>query len=281
MNILTYKMPELPEVETTKRGIEPFLVNQIINEVVVRQAKLRLPISSEIAAKSLGQQIKAVTRRAKYLLIELSQGFLLNHLGMSGHLRIVKHGQPPGKHDHFDLLLNNGYILRYNDPRRFGLWLYIDDNPEKHRLLSHLGPEPLSDLFNADYLYRCAQNKKQCIKSFIMTNEVVVGVGNIYATESLFLTGIHPEIPAGLLSINSSIKLVDSIKYVLEQAIQAGGTTLRDFYASDGKTGYFVNNLLVYGRKGLPCFHCETFIEAITIGGRRSAFCPKCQPRPF
>lgn len=270
-------MPELPEVETTKRGISPFLLNQTIRAVTIRQKQLRFEISPELNTRSIGQVIHSISRRAKYLLIELSEGYLLNHLGMSGHLRIIKSDTPPGKHDHLDFELSNNYILRYNDPRRFGLWLYLPNNPGQHRLLAHLGPEPLSDAFNGEYLFRRAFQRKQSIKSFIMTNEIVVGIGNIYAAESLYLAGIHPSTPAGYLKEEKFALLVACIKQVLQQAIDAGGTTLRDFYSFDGKPGYFANKLLVYGRKNQACFRCKSLIQEITIGGRSSAFCPNCQ----
>ncbi|MBA2653311.1 MAG: bifunctional DNA-formamidopyrimidine glycosylase/DNA-(apurinic or apyrimidinic site) lyase [Tatlockia sp.] len=270
-------MPELPEVETTCRGISPYLLDQTIRAVIVRQPKLRCMISPEISRLCVGRKILAVSRRAKYLIFELSEGYLLNHLGMSGHLRIVDNNTAATKHDHLDLLLSNGYTLRYNDPRRFGLWLYQASNPELNRPLVHLGPEPLTDSFDGNYLFQRAKNKIQNIKSFIMTNEVVVGVGNIYATESLFLARIHPLMAAGSLSLTQFDVLSRQIKEVLQQAIDAGGTTLRDFYASDGKPGYFSNNLQVYGRKNKPCFHCTSLIQALIIGGRNSAFCPTCQ----
>ncbi|WP_028388193.1 bifunctional DNA-formamidopyrimidine glycosylase/DNA-(apurinic or apyrimidinic site) lyase [Legionella fairfieldensis] len=270
-------MPELPEVETTRRGISPFLLGQTITSVVVRQPRLRYPVHAQLNSLCSGQTIHAVSRRAKYLLFELSQGYLLNHLGMSGHLRLVNSSCAAKKHDHVELLLSNNYILRYNDPRRFGLWLYLGSDPEQHPLLAYLGPEPLSENFNAEYLLHRAQHKKQSIKSFIMNNEIVVGVGNIYATESLFLAGIHPQTPAGFLNPTQCNRLVNAIQQILQQAIEAGGTTLRDFYASDGKPGYFSHQLQVYGRKNLPCFHCETLIRTITISGRNSTFCPACQ----
>ncbi|CDZ75864.1 Formamidopyrimidine-DNA glycosylase [Legionella massiliensis] len=270
-------MPELPEVETTRRGISPFIIKQTITAVTVRQPQLRFLVSPELNTLCIGREILAVRRRAKYLLLDLSEGYLLNHLGMSGHLRIVDKNTVAGKHDHLDLTLSNGYILRYNDPRRFGLWLYLSSNPEHHRLLCRLGPEPLTDRFDGAYLFRQSRNKQKNIKSFIMTNEVVVGVGNIYATESLFLAGIHPLAPARSLSLPRYERLAQCIKDVLQQAIEAGGTTLRDFYTSDGKPGYFANQLLVYGRANKPCPKCKSLIQALAIGGRNSAFCPNCQ----
>jgi formamidopyrimidine-DNA glycosylase len=270
-------MPELPEVETTRRGISPFLLKQTIIATTIRQRQLRLAISRELATLCPGQEIQSVRRRGKYLIFELSEGYLLNHLGMSGHLRIVNAETPPSKHSHLDLQLSNGCILRYNDPRRFGLWLFLTENPDQHYLLAKLGPEPLSNTFNGKYLFHRAQHVRQNIKSFIMKNEIVVGVGNIYATESLFLAGIHPQTPAFKLKQENFAALARNIKQVLQQAIAAGGTTLRDFHAADGKPGYFSTNLQIYGRKNLPCFQCNTLIQAITIAGRNSAFCPSCQ----
>ncbi len=270
-------MPELPEVETTKRGILPFLLNQSIAGVTVRQSKLRVPVPHDISASCAGKVIQGISRRGKYLLLELSTGNLLIHLGMSGHLRITNAQTPAGKHDHIDLCLTNGTLLRYQDPRRFGLWLYVEENPLKHTLLAHLGPEPLSDEFNGQYLSARAHRRTQCIKSFIMNNHVVVGVGNIYATQCLFLAGIHPQSPAGAIPEEKYIGLSHHIKSVLQQAIAAGGTTLRDFYAVDGKPGYFSTALTIYGRKGAPCPNCQMLIESITIAGRSSTFCPHCQ----
>ena len=269
-------MPELPEVETTKRGISPFLINQRIEKVIIRQKQLRLPIPP-LNLICAGETIQTVSRRAKYLLLQLSKGYLLIHLGMSGHLRIVSPELAAEKHDHIDLLLSNGRVLRYNDPRRFGLWLYIEEDPNQHRLLTHLGPEPLTTAFNGGYLFEHAHKKRQSIKSFIMTNEIVVGVGNIYASESLFLAGIHPQRPAGSLTPENFAVLAEHIKQILQLAIEAGGTTLRDFYAFDGKPGYFTLNLQVYGRKNKPCLRCNTLIQTLVISGRNSAFCPNCQ----
>lgn len=271
-------MPELPEVETTKRGITPFLQNQTILNVIVRQSQLRMPVTADINNLCTGKVVLSISRRAKYLLLHLTEGYLLIHLGMSGHLRLVNSQTPVTKHDHIDLCLSNDTVLRYNDPRRFGLWLYLTDNPLQHRILSHLGPEPLSQECHGDYLYSRASNRTQCIKSFIMSNEIIVGVGNIYAAESLFLAKIHPKTPAGAVPKHQIHDLMNHIKNVLQQAIDAGGTTLRDFFAVDGKPGYFSNSLKVYGRQTLPCISCQTSIQSIVIGGRNSAFCPSCQP---
>jgi formamidopyrimidine-DNA glycosylase len=271
-------MPELPEVETTKQGIKPHLDGQTISRIIIRNPKLRLPVPADINELCSGKKISRITRRAKYILLHLSEGYLLIHLGMSGHLRIVPDTTKAEKHDHIDMILSNGLILRYCDPRRFGLFFYIEDNPYQHALLAHLGPEPLSEEFSHDYLFHRAQNKNTPIKSLIMNNEIVVGVGNIYATESLFLAGIHPMAPAKSIAHAQMTKLTEYIKKILKSAIAAGGTTLKDFYTFDGKPGYFSISLQVYGRKKQPCFQCSTPIESIVIAGRHSAFCPQCQP---
>ncbi|MDX1837862.1 bifunctional DNA-formamidopyrimidine glycosylase/DNA-(apurinic or apyrimidinic site) lyase [Legionella taurinensis] len=274
-------MPELPEVETTKEGIKPFLMAREISGLAVRDSRLRKPVPPQLAAYCIGKKIIEVSRRAKYILIHLEEGYLLIHLGMTGHLRLLKNNAPPPKkHDHIDLLLTDGGLLRYNDPRRFGLWLYLADAPDDHPLFRHLGPEPLSEAFHGDYLFEKAKRKTQTIKSFIMDNRIVVGVGNIYATESLFLAGLHPFTPAGRVSREQFNRLSLHIQAVLRRAIEAGGTTLRDFYDKDGKPGYFTQKLQVYGRKNQPCFHCRCAIEVKIIGGRSSAFCPQCQPVP-
>ncbi|MFY7698030.1 MAG: bifunctional DNA-formamidopyrimidine glycosylase/DNA-(apurinic or apyrimidinic site) lyase [Legionella sp.] len=270
-------MPELPEVETTACGIKPFLINQYITGIVIRQPKLRLPVNPETDELCRNKKITAIYRRAKYIIIQLCQGNLILHLGMSGHLRMMLEKKQPQKHDHIDLTIDNGSLLRYTDPRRFGLWLYTADTLEKHPLLVNLGPEPLSADFNPEYLWRRAFGKKQNIKSYLMDNTVVVGIGNIYATESLFIAGIHPLSPAGLISLETMDRLTTAIKNILRQAIAAGGTTLRDFYAADGKPGYFSFALNVYGRKGEPCLRCTTTIESMRIAGRNSYFCPRCQ----
>ncbi|WP_131782651.1 bifunctional DNA-formamidopyrimidine glycosylase/DNA-(apurinic or apyrimidinic site) lyase [Legionella gresilensis] len=270
-------MPELPEVETTRLAISPYLTNQIITRVIIRNSQLRLPVSVALSDVCPGQKIEAVDRRAKYLILKLSKGYILIHLGMSGHLRLVNESMPLEKHDHIELTLQNGLIIRYQDPRRFGLWLYLTSDPANHKLLNHLGPEPLTDNFNANYLFKRCQGKKQSIKSFLMDNQIVVGIGNIYATESLFLAGIHPFESAGNLTIEQLTKLVDYAKRVLQEAIDCGGTTLRDFY-SLGNPGYFINQLKVYGRKGQTCFECKTILESLKIAGRTSTYCPKCQP---
>lgn len=271
-------MPELPEVETTKEGIKPHLTGQNILGVLVRQPKLRVPVNPDINRLCAGKTINKISRRAKYLLIELTQGHLLIHLGMSGHLRLVNSSHAIDKHDHIDVHLSNGLTLRYRDPRRFGMFLYIDGQPEEHSLLNRLGPEPLSNEFNSTYLIHQAQKKSTPIKSFIMNNQVVVGVGNIYATESLHLSGIHPNSPTNSVSPAHLTTLCGHIKETLQRAIDAGGTTLRDYYSSEGKPGYFSVSLRVYGRQNQPCFTCNQLIDSLHIAGRNSAFCPKCQP---
>lgn len=270
-------MPELPEVETTKEGIKIHLEKRVIEHVIVRNHQLRLPVNSNLNELCCQQTIHTVTRRAKYIIINLDRGYLLIHLGMSGHLRIVPTETPPGKHDHIDLCLNSKLALRYCDPRRFGLF-YYSASPLQEQFFNHLGPEPLSEAFNSDYLYQKAKAKNQAIKAFIMSNEIVVGVGNIYATESLFLSGIHPKIPAKMLSSQQFKQLTQHIKDILFSAIKAGGTTLKDFYTFDGKPGYFSLSLHVYGRKNQPCLRCQTSIATEMIAGRTSAFCPRCQP---
>jgi len=270
-------MPELPEVETTKEGIKSYLDGQTIEKIIVRNSQLRLPVPTDIDLLCAGKEIKAVTRRAKYILIHLSEGYLLIHLGMSGHLRIVPNSTLPEKHDHIDLVMN-GLTLRYCDPRRFGLFVYLAEDPHRHALFSHLGPEPLSENFNSDYIVQRSRNANTPIKSFIMNNKIVVGVGNIYATESLFMAGIHPLTPAKNLTKSAYLSLVLHIKKVLQQAIEAGGTTLKDFYAFDGRPGYFRICLKAYGRKQQSCFQCNTLIDSVVIAGRQSTFCPHCQP---
>lgn len=271
-------MPELPEVETTKKGIKPHIIDQIISGVLVRNSKLRVPVPLNMDELCVGKKITAITRRAKYLLLHLSQGTILIHLGMSGHLRIVPSTTRPEKHDHIDLMMNNGLSLRYCDPRRFGLFVYLDENPYQHSLLAHLGPEPLSADFTSDYLYQRTRNRNQPIKSMVMNNEIVVGVGNIYATESLFQAGLHPKMAAKEITEDACRSLTIQIKDILKSAIEAGGTTLRDFYTFDGKLGYFSISLKVYGRKTQSCFRCNSIIESVIIAGRHSAFCPQCQP---
>lgn len=270
-------MPELPEVETTKNGIAPYLENAIIEQIIVRQPKLRWLVSPELTQISQ-QKVTALSRRAKYLIIHLETGFIVGHLGMSGTLRIVDATSPIDKHDHLDMLLNNGKILRYNDPRRFGAWLW-SANLDQFPLFKKLGPEPLDDSFNGTYLYQKSRQKHTALKQFIMNNQVVVGVGNIYANESLFLAGLHPLKITSSLTKRQCEMLVTTIKQVLTTAIKQGGTTLKDFLRPDGRPGYFVQELLVYGRKDLACVNCGHPIESLVIGQRNSFCCPICQKK--
>lgn len=269
-------MPELPEVETTRRGIERHLSGKKVVDVIVRQRALRWPIPKSLARHIKNKKIMAVERRGKYLLIEFDSGTLMIHLGMSGSLRVLAKDSPAEKHDHFDLVLSSGKCLRLRDPRRFGSVLWADDW-QRHDLIKELGPEPLSAEFNAVYLYAQSRKRKVAVKNFIMNSHIVVGVGNIYASEALFRAAIRPTRLAGKISKADAVKLVKVIKDVLQEAIKQGGTTLRDFTASDGKPGYFKQQLAVYGREGEPCLHCKTKIKQVTIGQRASYYCPSCQ----
>ncbi|MCI7353549.1 MAG: bifunctional DNA-formamidopyrimidine glycosylase/DNA-(apurinic or apyrimidinic site) lyase [[Actinobacillus] rossii] len=270
-------MPELPEVETAKNGISPYLKGFFIEKIIVRQPKLRWEVSPELAQIS-HQKVTALSRRAKYLIIHTETGFIIGHLGMSGSVRIVTDKDPIEKHDHLDIVMNNGKIMRYNDPRRFGAWLWTDNLDEFH-LFANLGPEPLSDEFNANYLFQKSRKKSTALKSFLMDNSVVVGVGNIYANEVLFYCELHPEKPAGKITKTQAILLTDTIKVELTRAIQQGGTTLKDFLQPDGKPGYFAQELQIYGKKGARCPKCGHKIESLVIGQRNSYICPNCQKK--
>lgn len=270
-------MPELPEVETTLRGIKSHILHQPICELIIRHHGLRWPIPRNLPHLVKNQPILHVKRRGKYLLIITPMGTLILHLGMSGSLRICTQHTPVGLHDHVDFVFPEKKILRLNDPRRFGALLWTTDNPLQHSLLAKLGPEPLTKAFSTDYLEQCAKTRKAPIKSFIMNNHIVVGVGNIYATEALFNAGIHPEKPANRVDRRHLNKLVLAIKKVLAAAIKQGGTTLRNFVDSDGKPGYFKMHLNAYGRAGLPCVKCKTTLKEIRIGQRSTVFCSHCQ----
>jgi len=270
-------MPELPEVETTRCGITPHIKNQKITQVIIRHYKLRWPIPEDLTSILAMQTIHNIDRRAKYLLFTCDTGTLIIHLGMSGHLQIVSESDPIAKHSHLDLKLENGAILRFTDPRRFGAVLWTSEPIEQHALLNHLGPEPLSDDFSAEYLYKITRNRRTTIKTFIMNGQHVVGVGNIYANEALFLAGIHPKILAGKISKSKAETLVTIIKEVLKKAIKAGGTTLKDFKKSDGKPGYFAQQLNVYGREGEPCTQCGAAIKHYKDAQRATYYCPDCQ----
>ena len=272
-------MPELPEVETTCRGIEPHIVSANVVKVVIRQKQLRWPIESHLTASLIGKQLLAVERRAKYMLLKFEHGDLVIHLGMSGSLRVLNIPRAPEKHDHFDVAFDNGTTLRLTDPRRFGAVLWQSpDLPLK--VLQNMGPEPLTDAFNLDGLLASAINRKVAIKQFIMDNKVVVGVGNIYATEALFAAGINPQAPVNQLSRAKLGKLITAIKYILGVAIERGGTTLKDFVDAQGQPGYFAQELQVYGRKGQTCNNCQKALREIKQGQRSTVFCPSCQRMP-
>lgn len=269
-------MPELPEVETTLRGIKPHILNQPIKNVRIRQANLRWPIPLHLVKTLKNQTIYQITRRAKYLLLKTSAGTLLMHLGMSGSLRIVIDAAPASKHDHFEIEFAQK-VLRFTDPRRFGAVLWISDPLLDHPLLKKLGPEPLSKKFSGAYLWEQAQRKKMAVKPFLMDNQIVVGVGNIYATESLFAAGIHPQLAAQKISAARYETLVLCIKDILRKAIKKGGTTLKDFVGSDGKPGYFRLELKAYGRSGLSCLRCKATLKTIRLGQRSTVYCSGCQ----
>ncbi|MDX1353194.1 MAG: bifunctional DNA-formamidopyrimidine glycosylase/DNA-(apurinic or apyrimidinic site) lyase [Thiomicrorhabdus sp.] len=275
-------MPELPEVETTRKGITPKTNQQVISDFIVRNPNLRWPVDLTLKEKLPGLVIQAIDRRGKYLLLKTKLGTLLIHLGMSGNLRVLPQNTPAQKHDHVDIVLQNGYVVRLNDPRRFGSVLWHPASAgsvEQHKLLAKLAPEPLSDEFNGEYFYAKTRNRKVAIKSLVMNSSVAVGAGNIYANEALFMSNIHPETQACLLSKKQCAQLVSNIKQVLEAAIEQGGTTLKDFLSPDGKPGYFVQKLNVYDQAGKPCPVCGTPIERMILNQRACYFCPKCQKK--
>ncbi|MGI9242690.1 MAG: bifunctional DNA-formamidopyrimidine glycosylase/DNA-(apurinic or apyrimidinic site) lyase [Verrucomicrobiales bacterium] len=269
-------MPELPEVETTLRGVEPHLVGHEIVEVDVRERRLRWPVPPAIDGLS-GNVVRSARRRGKYLLFEVAGGTMILHLGMSGGLRVLDPDVPWKKHDHAALRLDSGKELRYHDPRRFGCILFCEGDPEQHPLLESLGPEPLGDGFSVDYLASAARGRKLAIKQLIMDSHVVVGVGNIYACEALFLAGIHPARAAGKISKPRLERLVGAIKTVLAAAIESGGTTLRDFLNEDGQPGYFKQSLHVYGREDEPCRTCGALVKRVVQGQRSTFYCGRCQ----
>lgn len=269
-------MPELPEVETTRRGIAPHIEGRRISGLTIRERRLRWPVGPEVERNLEGATITSVGRRAKYLLINTSNGTAIAHLGMSGSLSIVDQGTPAGVHDHVDVELEDGKALRLRDPRRFGS-LHWSDEPLAHPLLCSLGPEPLGAEFSGGYLRERARGRRVAVKPFIMTPNIVVGVGNIYASESLYRAGIHPKRAAGRVSLERYERLADAIREVLERAIKAGGTTLRDFYGGDGEAGYFQQELEVYGREDEPCKACATPITSIVLGQRATYYCKFCQ----
>ncbi|HEX7374754.1 MAG TPA: bifunctional DNA-formamidopyrimidine glycosylase/DNA-(apurinic or apyrimidinic site) lyase [Steroidobacteraceae bacterium] len=270
-------MPELPEVETTRRGILPALRGKRVTALVLREPRLRWPVDRTLVASLPGQRVRDVRRRAKYLLIELEHGTLIAHLGMSGSLRVLAPATPLLAHDHYDLLLDSGRCLRFNDPRRFGSLVWVTGDPELHSLLKNLGPEPLEREFDADYLVGKARRRKVAIKQFLMDQKVVVGVGNIYASEALFRAGISPRKAAGRVPRAKLEALVGAVREVLGDAIRQGGTTLRDYVNAEGTPGYFRQKLYVYERAGKPCLKCGTPVRQLVQGQRSTYYCPGCQ----
>ncbi len=275
-------MPELPEVETTRRGIEPHLRGQTVTATTVRERRLRWPIPADLEQRLTGQTLGSLTRRGKYLVLNAGQGTLLIHLGMSGSLRVLSPDTPWKKHDHVALDLSNGVSVRFHDPRRFGVLLWLDSDPSDHPLLAKLGPEPLGNHFSGSHLYEQSRGRRVAVKPFIMNGQVVVGVGNIYANEALFRAGIDPRQPAGDIELARYERVATAIREVLGAAIAQGGTTLRDFVNGVGEPGYFRQQLAVYERDGEPCPLCGTAIIRLKLGQRASYYCPQCQPmQPF
>lgn len=270
-------MPELPEVETTRRGIAPAVVGKVIERIVVRDPRLRWPVPPQLATAAQGQHIRDLRRRAKYLLFDLERGTMILHLGMSGSLRLLTEVPAPVPHDHVDIVLDSGACLRFNDPRRFGSLLWTTTDPLEHPLLKSLGPEPLSRQFDGAYLAQAARGRSVAIKQLIMNSQIVVGVGNIYASEALFRAGIRPKRAAGRIRKDEFDALAKSIKQVLREAIRVGGTTLRDYVNPDGMPGYFRQKLFVYERAGDPCRICKTPIRQLVQGQRSTYFCQQCQ----
>ncbi len=270
-------MPELPEVETTRRGLHPHVAGCRIVAVHVYDRRLRWPVPETLPGKAVGQIIERIDRRSKYLLFRLGEDTLLVHLGMTGTLRLWRSPPPRQPHDHIDIVLDSGVTLRYHDPRRFGAMLWVPGRADEHPLLSRLGPEPLSPAFDADYLWHATRRRSAAIKLTLMDNHVVVGVGNIYANESLFRAGIHPTTPARRISRRRLGRLVDEVRSTLTDAIAKGGSTLRDYVDSSGKRGYFQLDYFVYGRAGLPCRVCGNAIKSVRQAGRATSYCPRCQ----
>ncbi len=270
-------MPELPEVETTRRGLAPHLEGKRIAAVVVRDRRLRWPIPRDLSRKVIGCTVRSIGRRGKYLLIDCGKGWMILHLGMSGSLRVLPSGTPAGKHDHFDLVLDSGMMARLTDPRRFGAVLWQPRDADAHPLLAHLGPEPLEPDFDARSLHGRLRGRSAAVKTSIMDSRIVVGVGNIYASESLFLARINPKTASGRISLKRCERLVDAIRKTLAAAIEAGGSTLRDFVGANGDAGYFQQAHYVYGRDGQPCRICGAAIKTLRQGQRATYYCPACQ----
>lgn len=270
-------MPELPEVETIRRCIEPELVGHTVTEVIIRNPHLRWPVPEDLRRTLSGQKIIAVDRRAKYLLIGTKAGTAILHLGMSGRLLVCSKTRPVEKHDHIDLVLNNGRLLRFNDARRFGCALWTSSPAMQHHLLKDLGREPLEAGLTGKYLFNQSRRRSLAVKEFLMNSRIVVGIGNIYANEALFAAGIHPGRPAGRISSRRYEKLTTAIKKVLQDALEQGGTTLRDFCDAAGNPGYFQLKLMVYARAGEPCYSCGAVIQHVRQAQRSTYFCRKCQ----
>ena len=270
-------MPELPEVETTRKGVASYVLSEIVTDVVVRESRLRWPVPKQLKKYLMGQTIRKIDRRAKYLLFYTDTGCMLLHLGMSGSLRILDKQTPAEKHDHIDFIFESNHCLRFRDPRRFGSVHWTKADPNEHKLLRDLGPEPLSNDLNGDYLFQKSRTRIQTIKPFIMNSHIVVGVGNIYANEALFAAGIHPKRKAGNVSKKRYVRLSKEIKIVLNNALEKGGTTLRDFVNGDGQPGYFRQELQIYDRAGEPCVNCNTLIKTERLGQRSTFFCTSCQ----
>ena len=270
-------MPELPEVETTRRGVEPHVVGRRIRDVVVRNPNLRWPVPQDLSRRLRGEEVRSVRRRGKYLLFDVADGHLLVHLGMSGRLTIVPEALPPRKHDHVDVRFEGAKMLRLTDPRRFGAMLWLPGVAEDHALLKDLGLEPLDSTFTGKALHERARGRKVAVKLFLMNSHVVTGVGNIYASEALFRAGVHPLRPAGKISRERWTRIAAAVRATLKRAVAKGGTTLRNFASVDGAPGYFLAECAVYGRDGKPCPKCGTAIKAIRQGQRSTFYCPKCQ----
>jgi formamidopyrimidine-DNA glycosylase len=269
-------MPELPEVEITRRGIVEHIEGRVVSGLIVRQPLLRYPVPDELAMRIGGQRIASVRRRAKYLLLDMATGSILIHLGMSGSLRVLPSHTPPQKHDHVDVLFDER-LLRLHDPRRFGAMLWVSRPVEEHSLLAHLGIEPLEDQFNSAWLFAATRKSATPIKLWIMNAQRVVGIGNIYASESLFRAGINPNTPAGRLSAKRCARLVECVKSTLSDALAAGGSTLRDFVAVNGNSGYFQQTYFVYAREGMPCRVCKAPVRKQIMGQRSTFYCTRCQ----
>lgn len=270
-------MPELPEVETTRRGVAPHVIGRRVERIVVYDSRLRWPVPADLDARMRGRTIDRVDRRSKYLLFHAGDSALLVHLGMTGTLRVFRNPHPRRTHDHVDIVLDDGTLLRYHDPRRFGAMLWLPATRDGHPLLDSLGPEPFDAAFDADHFWRATRARRGPIKAALMDNRVVTGVGNIYANEALFRAGIHPGTPANRLSRPRLARLVDAVRDVLSAAIAKGGSTLRDYVGSDGSAGYFQLEYYVYGRAGEACRVCGSPIAQSRLGQRSAFHCPRCQ----